>query len=347
MGSVTLLQLEQNVLNLLNETFDSPAADLRAGAAGGATIVGSTKSFPITGATNAAPIVITASTAHGYADGNQVTIVGVGGNTAANGTFYVKVTGYSSTTFALFSDAMLSAAVAGNAAYTSGGTSSSTSTMKTLLNEAAADLARSCFPVPDMGTLSWTSGVRTQSIASFAPATTGNVLWAVRGASFAGQPVGLKWCERSALERSDPNWMVTSTAAPNYWYNDGPFNIGIYPKPSTTGTVTVDGFAVPAPMAASTDTLSWLPDDLSHLLVWYVADMIARKNMEDQALSARSDDWREWRFLYDTARQDLWSKIPASMRYLFPTPPITARPMPPMMGGGSPSMGGSGGPDQS
>ncbi|MDE2105225.1 MAG: hypothetical protein KGL39_48820, partial [Patescibacteria group bacterium] len=117
-------------------------------------------------------------------------------------------------------------------------------------------------------------------------------------------------------------------AAPNYWYQDGPFNIGLYPKPSSTATVTVDGFVIPVPYVAASDAAAWLPDDLSHLLVWYAADMIARKNMEDQALSARSDDWREWRFLYDTARQDLWSKIPASLRYLFPTPPIASRPSP-------------------
>lgn len=336
MGSITLLQLEQNVLNLLNETFDSTAADLRAGAAGGATIPGITPS-----------------------------------------------------------------------------SSSAASTVKTLLNEAAAELARSCYPVPDVGTLSWSSGLRSQLIASFTPGTTGNVLWAIRGAKWlavsytdiaingsnanqvtsSGNPfesaqVGsyleitggsgfnpgtytitavssnvatlsancgttastggtgslsagaLKYSERAAVERYDPNWMTTSGAAPSYWYLDGEMSIGVYPAPYTTGLVEVNGFVVPALLNAYSDTMTWLPDDLSHLLVWYAADMVARKNMEDQALSARSDDWREWRFLYDTARQDLWSKIPASMRPLYPTPPITSRPVP--MGAPMPSMMGVG-----
>jgi hypothetical protein len=42
----------------------------------------------ITGATNATPIVITA-TAHGLANGDVVEIQGVGGNTAANGTWTI------------------------------------------------------------------------------------------------------------------------------------------------------------------------------------------------------------------------------------------------------------------
>lgn len=74
----------------------------------------------VTGATNASPIVITTGT-HGLSDGDRVDIIDVAGNTAANGQWYAKVTGYSTTTFALYSDSDLSTAVAGNGAYTSGG----------------------------------------------------------------------------------------------------------------------------------------------------------------------------------------------------------------------------------
>lgn len=66
----------------------------------------------VTGATNATPIVIT-SAAHGLTTGARVTISGVLGNTAANGTF--TVTYVSSSTFSLDSSV-------GNGAYTSGGT---------------------------------------------------------------------------------------------------------------------------------------------------------------------------------------------------------------------------------
>ena len=75
-------------------------------------------SLTVTGATNAKPIVITA-VGHRLESGNVVTISGVGGNTAANGTFYVgSVEG---DTFQLLSLADLQF-VQGSGNYTSGGT---------------------------------------------------------------------------------------------------------------------------------------------------------------------------------------------------------------------------------
>lgn len=74
----------------------------------------------ISNATNATPIVVTTGT-HSLNDGQSVYITGVGGNTAANGDFYVKRTGFSATTFALYTDYALTNPVAGNGAYTAGG----------------------------------------------------------------------------------------------------------------------------------------------------------------------------------------------------------------------------------
>jgi hypothetical protein len=76
----------------------------------------------VTDATNASPIVITTGTAHNVADGGLVTLSNVGGNDAANGQWYAKVTGYGSTTFALYEDELFQVPVAGNGAYTTGGT---------------------------------------------------------------------------------------------------------------------------------------------------------------------------------------------------------------------------------
>lgn len=73
----------------------------------------------ITAASNATPIVVTAA-AHGLATGDPVTIASVGGNTAANANSFVNV--LTSSTFELYSDRTLATAVAGNGAYTSGGT---------------------------------------------------------------------------------------------------------------------------------------------------------------------------------------------------------------------------------
>lgn len=71
----------------------------------------------ITGATNATPIVVTA-TAHGFSNGDTVVISGVGGNTAANGRF--KIANVATNTFEL-TNYSTGANVAGNGAYTSGG----------------------------------------------------------------------------------------------------------------------------------------------------------------------------------------------------------------------------------
>lgn len=66
----------------------------------------------ITGATNAAPIVITAA-GHGRINGQTVTVTGVGGNTAANQNW--QASAVTTNTMALWNST-------GNAAYTSGGT---------------------------------------------------------------------------------------------------------------------------------------------------------------------------------------------------------------------------------
>lgn len=66
----------------------------------------------ITGATNASPIVITTSSAHGWVTGDRVTIYGVAGNLNANHTWTITV--LSSTTFSLDGST-------GSGSYTSGG----------------------------------------------------------------------------------------------------------------------------------------------------------------------------------------------------------------------------------
>lgn len=66
----------------------------------------------ITDATNASPIVVTTSTDHGLSTGDIVVIVGVAGNTAANGEWYIEV---------LTNDTLGLLTSAGNGAYASDG----------------------------------------------------------------------------------------------------------------------------------------------------------------------------------------------------------------------------------
>lgn len=66
----------------------------------------------ITAATNASPIAITTSVAHGWTTGDVIATTGIGGNTAANGNFTVTVTGTTTATLG---------GSTGNGTYTSGG----------------------------------------------------------------------------------------------------------------------------------------------------------------------------------------------------------------------------------
>lgn len=78
----------------------------------------------LSGATNANPIVVTTTANHGVTTGQPVVISGVGGNTAANGSFVA--TYVSATTF--------SVPATGNGAYTSGGAWHSTGLYRVTLS---------------------------------------------------------------------------------------------------------------------------------------------------------------------------------------------------------------------
>ena len=115
----------------------------------------------ITAATNATPIVVT-STAHGLENGDIVTISGVVGNTAANGTFIVA--GKAANTFNLTTVAA-GANVAGNGAYTSGGLwTRGYNTDDGVLNSNRAYL----IPGDDTVSLKFLEGITTQNLPDLA-----------------------------------------------------------------------------------------------------------------------------------------------------------------------------------
>jgi hypothetical protein len=103
-GSFTITRIDDNTFSL-NGSAGNGAYSF----GGRATIA----NILITDATNENPVRITTAAAHGLHDRERVTIAGVAGNTAANGTY--TVTKVSDTAFTLDG-------VKGNAAYTSGGT---------------------------------------------------------------------------------------------------------------------------------------------------------------------------------------------------------------------------------
>lgn len=116
-SSVSALQSETGMTNgevALIAGYSTPGD-------GGGGMLFFTTSVPssrtITNATNATPIVITTSNAHGLVAGQRVMVAGVQGNTAANGTWIVGST--TSTTFQLLR--FDGTSTTGNGAWTAGG----------------------------------------------------------------------------------------------------------------------------------------------------------------------------------------------------------------------------------
>ena len=77
-------------------------------------------SFAVSSATNTSPIVITAP-GDSLSNGQAVLISGIAGNTAANGSYYLKTSGSATGQFALYLDPNLTQPVSGNGAYAGGG----------------------------------------------------------------------------------------------------------------------------------------------------------------------------------------------------------------------------------
>jgi hypothetical protein len=131
---------------VVGKAIDGPSwAANRAYAVGAvARRVSAIPSFTVTNATNATPVVVTTSAAHGFANGEYVLITGVAGNIAANGTFVVKnVTG---TTFELTLTDSEGTDVAGVAAYIAGGSVQSCKRYRYLASAITTGLSAAAEP---------------------------------------------------------------------------------------------------------------------------------------------------------------------------------------------------------
>jgi hypothetical protein len=172
----------------LASDFASGAASPHIGAlnfhdCGTGTTSASTKS--ITGATNASPIVITA-TAHGYTTNDLVIIASVGGNTNANNTW--QISAVTTNTFSLLGST-------GNSAYTSGGTAQLLNGAGDTALTTAAGTARvagtqsnpSANVYKSIATISFTSSLTISEWGMFSASTSGT-LWDRRWFNTAGAP---------------------------------------------------------------------------------------------------------------------------------------------------------------
>jgi hypothetical protein len=193
----------------------------------------------VVGASNATPINIVTDEAHGFTTGNSITIAGVLGNTAANGTFAVTVVDALNFT--------LDASV-GTGAYTSGGVATKVST----------------------GSGAFTSGGRFWSQAEiptfFKSFILGDRIW-----STVHRPVKPREIqELLGLQRQSSELYVayTSLDAPfgmADWIDNGQKQLMVYPPPQDSETMILYGRIKITPRLYQTDDL----DSVVHLSTDY------------------------------------------------------------------------------
>ena len=205
------------------------------------------------------------------------------------------------------------ASVVGELATGVGGsaTVTSDSTILDYLNEGAEEMTRTC--CYEQGTIQiLTTTARVNSFASTA-------LWYPQVVVISSTV--LTHCGEQELQAFNYNYLNT-TGAPQYWYRNGPYQLGLYPKPSSAVTVDVTGAVSATPILAGSGTFSFAPDDvLLKALPAYAAAKIAMKNYDDPSLVGRAF-WKDW---YDMTRMTLWAQLDTSYKTpggLFAIPPI-------------------------
>ncbi len=200
-----------------------------------------------------------------------------------------------------------------------GASSSTESTLRTVINQYAAFMARHFWPVLDTGTWTWTASTRTNTLHSGTPGTSGNVIWAVDGDLKFGSTL-LPYADLVTIRRSDPTVASTATGTPTYWYREGN-NIGLWVVPSATSTsVTAQCLVVPKPLTADTETFAtWLPSDMTDALVRGAGAIIAKKAVLDELLYNHAPDLAQEA---DRTNLDLWGRLdPRMRRQHYPSPP--------------------------
>lgn len=158
LGESNIDELDTSYIDWRANSSSQPCVALMSANTSGGTMRFDAPSYAstltVTNATNATPVVITSSAAHGLADGDRADIVLVGGNTAANGPWYAKETGYTTNTFALYQDSALTIPVVGNGSYTSstGLISCSSSPLVQIYARVRQNFSTTSDSLPDMPT---------------------------------------------------------------------------------------------------------------------------------------------------------------------------------------------------
>ncbi len=187
------------------------------------------------------------------------------------------------------------------------------------LNQAADDLAMSCYPIFGKGTVAAVSGTDAYSFSGLTVSGI-TAVWDARSVGYAG--AALTQINRATLEVNFPSWAFDASGTPLYWSQNGAKEVLLYPSPNGTSAIQINGLACPTHLASGGDIPSWLPAQWHQLLAYYAAYNLARKQIDDPSLMARSAIWQQE---YDIARTELWNLIDAGIRRQhYPLPPIVS-----------------------
>ena len=211
----------------------------------------------------------------------------------------------------------VAASVIGSLPTSTGGSEivSTEATIDQYINEAAAEMARSCVYIPSSGTKTAFTG----STLDLSGLTTSTSIWFPMSVSVG--TVALQHTSDTRLRAWQPNFEVFSgsfklpngstTTSPTYWYKRQPQTIGIFPAVTASSTMTVYGAGLPPTITTSVDAV-FAPDDiLRNSLPVYAALKLAMKNIDDPSLAARVQLWQQWWF---DSTQSLWNQLDSSLK---------------------------------
>lgn len=292
--------LRNEALKLLNETNTSVVGELATGVGQGY----------ITASVTLGNAIILAN--NNFSAGDQIKFLASTVTNIVAGTIYtVSGTNLSSTQFQI--SGVTPTGGAGGSFTVISAAVFSDSTVLDYINEAAADMCRSCVMLETTWT---TASSSTNRLISLAGTQVWYPLHVSNGVS------NLLHCGEMELRNYDLNYHLT-TGTPAYWYKSSSYNIGLYPTPAVAVLTTVMGAGIPTAITINSETYSFLPDDiLLKTIPAYVAGKLAMKNFDDPSLVGRSF-WKDW---YDNTRMLLWAQLDSSLKA--PGGPFAIPPVP-------------------
>lgn len=186
----------------------------------------------------------------------------------------------------------------------SGGTERTTiENVKDYLNQAQEEWFTTAGYLEGSLLVSWTSGLSTKSLhdAPFSGGSGKSYLWALEQVTAADGSV-IKRTSRGDLDRNAPGWLSASAGTPAYWYQVQS-QVRLYPTPSTTRNITIDGLALPERLSGSVSSTALRDDDARRILPLIASIFLLRRKFTAPEMFGRLEELAaEYQDLYSRHR---------------------------------------------